>query len=208
MTEDIEHTKTHGEASAESGADLKSSSESDAEVFDMKWYVVQAYSGFETKVKQLLEDRMRINGISKLFGEIIVPQETISELVKGERKEVKKKFFPGYVLVQMHLNEHSWHLVKETPKVSGFLGDSLAPEPLSEAEVQRIIAQVAQGVAAVAGKGQFEPGDAVMVKDGPFAEFRGTVEEVRPEKGKIRVLISIFGRNTPVELEFVQVEKC
>ena len=175
----------------------------------MKWYVIHAYSGFDAKVKQLLEDRSRVNGLEHLFGDIIIPQETVTELVKGERKEVKKKFFPGYVIIQMLLNEHSWHLVKETPKVSGFVGgDTEFPEPLSDSEVQRILTQVQHGSAVVSGKGQFESGDAVMVKDGPFIDFRGTVEEVRPEKGKIRVLISIFGRNTPIELDFVQVEKC
>ena len=207
MTEKTEDTSVTDNTTVKDGI-VNDTHESGEPVAEFKWYVVQAYSGFETKVKQLLEDRIRINGLNSLFGEIIVPQETVSELVKGERKEVKKKFFPGYVLVQMALNEHSWHLVKETPKVSGFVGDSISPEPLTEAEVQRIVAQVAQGIATVARKGSFEPGDTVMVKDGPFAEFRGTVEEVRPEKGKIRVLISIFGRNTPVELEFVQVEKC
>jgi transcriptional antiterminator NusG len=175
---------------------------------DMKWYVIHAYSGFEGKVKQLLEDRMRINGIENLFGDIIIPQETVTELVKGERKEVKKKFFPGYVIVQMLLNEHSWHLVKETPKVSGFVGgDTEFPEPLSDAEVQRIIAQVEHGSAGVSGKGQFEAGDLVTVKDGAFVGFRGTVDEVRPEKGKIRILISIFGREQKVDFDIIQVEK-
>jgi len=175
---------------------------------DMKWYVIHAYSGFEGKVKQLLEDRMRINGLEHLFGEIIIPQETVTELVKGERKEVKKKFFPGYVIVQMVLNEHSWHLVKETPKVSGFVGgDTEFPEPLSDAEVQRILSQVEHGSAAVSGKGQFEVGDMVTVKDGAFVGFKGTVDEVRPEKGKIKILISIFGREQKVDFDIIQVEK-
>jgi transcriptional antiterminator NusG len=177
----------------------------------MQWYVIQAYSGFEAKVKQLLEDRARRNGLEHLFGQIVIPQETITELVKGEKKEIKKKFFPGYVIVQMALNEDSWHLVKETPKVSGFVGGELElPEPLSEAEVKRILSQVEHGSVGVVGKGksQFEQGDMVVVKDGPFLDFKGTVEEVRPEKSKVRVLISIFGRNTPIELDFVQVEKC
>ncbi len=175
---------------------------------DMKWYVIHAYSGFEGKVKQLLEDRMRINGLEHLFGDIIIPQETVTELVKGERKEVKKKFFPGYVIVQMLLNEHSWHLVKETPKVSGFVGgDTEFPEPLSDAEVQRILSQVEHGSAAVSGKGQFEAGDLVTVKDGAFVGFKGTVDEVRPEKGKIRILISIFGREQKVDFDIIQVEK-
>jgi transcriptional antiterminator NusG len=171
---------------------------------NLKWYVIHAYSGFELKVKQMLEERIRNSQIADMFGEVVVPQESVSEVVSGERKEVKKKFFPGYILVQMVLNEDSWHLVKETPKVASLLSDA----PLAEAEVERILNQVQSGVAATLNKGQFEQGDTVVVVDGPFLDFKGTVEEVRPEKGKIRVLISIFGRNTPVELNFVQVEKC
>lgn len=175
---------------------------------NLKWYVIHAYSGYELKVKQMLEDRIRHSEWAHLFGEVVVPQETVVESVKGERKETKKKFYPGYVLVQMELNEDTWHLVKETPKVSNLLGDSVSPEPLDEAEVQTIFNLAEEGVGQALGKGQFEQGDNVVVVDGPFADFKGTVEEVRPEKGKIRVLISIFGRNTPVELNFVQVEKC
>lgn len=175
---------------------------------DMKWYVVQVYSGFEMKVKQGLEERVRMNNLEDYFGEIRVPQETVVELVKGQKKTSNRKFFPGYILVQMLLNEDTWHFVKDTPKVSSFLGDATTPVPLSEDEVQRIITQVEEGSAAPRSRKSFEQGETVKVIDGPFAEFNGTIEEVRPDKGKVKVLISIFGRATPVELDFIQVEKC
>lgn len=175
---------------------------------NFKWYVVQSYAGFESKVKQALEERIRLNNLTNLFGEIHVPQETVVELVKGQKKTSTRKFFPGYVLVQMVLNEETWHLVKDTPKVSGFLGDATHPQPLAEEEVQRIFAQVEEGAASPRSKMTFEQGESVKVIDGPFAEFTGSIEEVRPERGKVKVLISIFGRATPVELDFMQVEKC
>jgi transcriptional antiterminator NusG len=174
---------------------------------NMNWYVVQAYAGFEMKAKQALEERIRLNNLTHLFGEVHVPQETVVELVKGQKKTSTRKFFPGYILVQMVMNEETWHLVKETPKVSGFVGDATSPEPMSEEEIKRIFSQVEEGAASPRSKMNFEQGDAVKVIDGPFAEFNGTIEEVRPEKGKVKVLISIFGRATPVELDFMQVEK-
>jgi transcriptional antiterminator NusG len=173
----------------------------------MNWYVVQAYAGFEMKAKQALEERIRLNNLTALFGEVHVPQETVVELVKGQKKTSTRKFFPGYILVQMVMNEETWHLVKETPKVSGFVGDATSPQPMGEDEVKRIFSQVEEGAASPRSKMNFEQGDAVKVIDGPFAEFNGTIEEVRPEKGKVKVLISIFGRATPVELDFMQVEK-
>jgi transcriptional antiterminator NusG len=174
----------------------------------LQWYVVQAYAGFEMKAKQALEERIRLNNLQHLFGEVHVPQETVVELVKGQKKTSTRKFFPGYILVQMFLNEETWHLVKETPKISGFVGDATTPQPITEDEVSRIFSQVEEGAASPRSKMNFEQGDAVKVVDGPFAEFNGTIEEVRPEKGKVKVLISIFGRATPVELDFMQVEKC
>jgi transcriptional antiterminator NusG len=174
----------------------------------MHWYVVQAYAGFESKAKQSLEERIRLNNLQALFGEVHVPQETVVELVKGQKKTSTRKFFPGYILVQMVMNEESWHLVKETPKINGFVGDATNPVPMSEEEVARVFTQVEEGAASPRAKMNFEQGDAVKVIDGPFAEFNGTIEEVRPEKGKVKVLISIFGRATPVELDFMQVEKC
>lgn len=175
---------------------------------DCKWYVVNAYSGFETKVKHAIEERVRSQGLEAYFGDVYVPQETVVELVKGQKKTSNRKFFPGYILVEMVLNEDTWHLVKDTPKVSGFVGDKTDPLPLSDDEVSRILSQVEEGAASPATRVKFEQGEKVKVIDGPFSDFNGTVEEVKPEKGKLKVLISIFGRATPVELDFIQVEKC
>ncbi|MBN8548450.1 MAG: transcription termination/antitermination protein NusG [Deltaproteobacteria bacterium] len=174
---------------------------------DLKWYVVHAHSGFEVKAKQALEERIRTYKLGHLFGDIRVPQETVVELVRGQKKTSNRKFFPGYVLVQMVLNQDTWHLVKETPKVSGFIGDPSNPSPLSEEEVSRITTQVEEGTSSPRSKANFEQGETVKVIDGPFTDFNGTIEEVKPEKGKVKVLISIFGRATPVELDFIQVEK-
>ncbi|RIL09822.1 MAG: transcription termination/antitermination protein NusG [Proteobacteria bacterium] len=174
---------------------------------ELRWYVVHAYSGFEHKAKQALEERVRIMNMGADFGEIHVPQETVVELVRGEKKTSSRKFFPGYILVQMKMNENTWHLVKETPKITGFVGDPSDPQPLSEEEVARIVSQVEEGAAAPKAKMSFEQGETVKVIDGPFTDFNGTVEEVKPEKGKVKVLISIFGRATPVELDFIQLEK-
>jgi transcriptional antiterminator NusG len=173
----------------------------------LKWYVVNAFSGFEMKAKKTLEERIRTHGMESLFGSVEVPQETVVELVKGQKKTSNRKFFPGYMLVQMELNQDTWHLVKETPKISGFIGDATDPSPITTDEVKRILDQVEEGSSAPRSKISFIQGEAVKVVDGPFAEFNGTIEEVKPEKGKVKVLISIFGRATPVELDFVQVEK-
>jgi transcriptional antiterminator NusG len=185
---------------------------------DLKWYVVHAHSGFEMKAKQALEERIRTHKLGHLFGDIRVPQEmmaidglggeTVVELVRGQKKTSNRKFFPGYVLVQMVLNQDTWHLVKETPKISGFIGDPANPAPLSNEEVSRITEQVEEGTTSPRSKANFEQGETVKVIDGPFTDFNGTIEEVKPEKGKVKVLISIFGRATPVELDFIQVEKC
>lgn len=175
---------------------------------DLRWYVVHAYSGFEFKAKQALEERIRSQNFGDFFGDIHVPQETVVELVRGQKKISNRKFFPGYMLVQMVLNQDTWHLVKETPKITGFLGDASDPQPLSDDEVKRIMNQVEEGAASPRSKMSFEQGETVKVIDGPFADFNGTIEEVKPEKGKVKVLISIFGRATPVELDFIQVEKC
>ena len=175
---------------------------------ELRWYVVHAYSGFEGKAKQALEERVRTNNLEDQFGEVHVPQEAVVELSRsGQKKVSNRKFFPGYILVQMKMNENTWHLVKETPKITGFVGNASDPQPLSEDEVKRILSQVEEGAASPKSRMNFEQGEVVKVKDGPFTDFTGTVEEVKPEKGKVRVLISIFGRATPVELDFVQVEK-
>ena len=174
----------------------------------LEWFVVHAYSGFEAKAKQTLEERIRQCSFPEKFGDIHVPQETVVELVKGQKRTSNRKFFPSYILVQLELNEDTWHLVKETPKITGFVGDAKDPSPLSPEEVQRIMSQVEEGSASPKSKMSFEQGETVKVIDGPFAEFNGTVEEVKPDKQKVKVLISIFGRATPVELDFMQVEKC
>ena len=174
---------------------------------NMHWYVVNAYSGFEFKAKQALEERIRTYNMSDLFGDIHVPQETVVELVKGQKKTSSRKFFPGYMLVQMVLNQDTWHLVKETSKISGFVGDATDPSPISDEEVNRIVHQVEEGASSPRAKMSFEQGETVKIIDGPFTDFNGTIEDVKPDKGKVKVLISIFGRATPVELDFVQVEK-
>lgn len=193
------------------GAPSEESDSSDEELASSQktfhWYVVQTYVGFEHKVKRALEERIRANSMEEFFGEVRVPEETVVELVRGQKKTSTRKFFPGYVLVQMEMNRDTWHLIKETPKVSGFIGDETDPQPLSPEEVERIVQQVEEGVAAPKAKMSFSEGETVKVVDGPFTDFSGTVEEVKPEKGKVKVLISIFGRATPVELDFIQVEK-
>ena len=171
------------------------------------WYVVHTYSGFENRAKQNLEERIKNLGQEKFFSSILVPTETVVELVKGKRKTSQRKIFPGYLLVQMELNEETWHIVKDTPKITGFAGDSMKPAPLSEKEVEEILSQIKEGVSKARPKVSFNIGDDVRVIDGPFVNFIGTIEEVKPEKRKLKVLVSIFGRSTPVELDFIQVEK-
>ena len=171
------------------------------------WYVVHTYSGFENRAKQNLEERVKNLGKEKFFSSILVPTETVVELVKGKRKTSQRKIFPGYLLVQMELNEETWHIVKDTPKITGFAGDSTKPTPLSEKEVEEILSQMKDGVSKAKPKVSFNTGDSVRVIDGPFVNFIGTIEEVKPEKRKLKVLVSIFGRSTPVELDFLQVEK-
>ena len=174
----------------------------------IKWYVVDTYSGFENKAKKSLEERIRLENLNESFGEIMVPMEQVVEMVKGEKRTSKRKFLPGYILVQMELNDRSKSLVKNTPKVTGFLGgDPLNPTPVPDREVARITSQIQEGTQAPKPKVQFAEGDNVRVIDGPFSNFSGTVEEVQADKGKVRVQISIFGRATPVTLDFMQVEK-
>lgn len=174
---------------------------------NMNWYVVNAYSGFEARAKRSLEERIRTFGLERYFGEVRVPEETVVELVRGQKKTSNRKFFPGYMLVEMEMNQDTWHLVKETPKISGFIGDATDPLPLSPEEVARIVEQEEEGASSPRSRMTFTEGETIKVVDGPFTDFTGTVEEVKPEKGKVKVLISIFGRATPVELDFVQVER-
>jgi len=175
-----------------------------------QWYVVHTYSGYERKAKAALEERIRTLGKQEFFADILVPEEQVVELVKGRKRTSARKFFPGYILVSMEMNDETWHVVKSTPKVTGFVGGSNDPRtipPVSEAEVFEIHQQVQEGALRPKPKVLFETGESVKVVDGPFQDFTGVVEEVKPEKGKLRVLISIFGRATPVELDLVQVEK-
>jgi len=173
----------------------------------LKWYIVHVYSGFENKVKFALEERIVSSNQSEKFDQVIVPTEQIVELVKGKRKTSLRKFYPGYLLVRMELDDETWHTVNDTAKVTGFLGGREKPVPLSEQEADKILSRMEAGKLKPKPKYYFEYGDEVRVIDGPFNNFNGTVEDVNPEKGKIKVLVSIFGRSTPVELEFVQVSK-
>ena len=174
----------------------------------MNWYVVHTYSQFEKNVSRALAERIQREGMQDLFGQILVPVEEVVELKGGQKSISERKFFPGYVLVEMEMTDDSWHLVKNTPKVTGFLGGSaMRPTPISEKEVQTIMDQMQAGVEKPKPKVLFEVGEVVRVKDGPFTDFTGMVEEVNYDKNKIRVAVTIFGRATPVELEFGQVEK-
>lgn len=173
----------------------------------LKWYIVHVYSGFENKVKVALEERISSSTQPEKFGEVIVPTEEIVELVKGKRKTSSRKFYPGYILVRMTLDDETWHLVTNTAKVTGFLGGREKPTPISDDEAQKILNRMEAGKLKPQPKYFFETGDEIRVIDGPFKNFNGVVDEVNPDKGKIRVLVSIFGRSTPVELEFVQVTK-
>lgn len=173
----------------------------------MKWYVVHTYSGFENKAKKALEDRIRLEDLADQFGEIMIPMENVVEMVKGEKRTSKRKFFPGYILVQMDLNDRTKHLVKNTPKITGFVGDAMNPPAVPDHEVARITSQISEGTSSPKPKVQFAEGDTVRVIDGPFQNFNGTIEEVQADKGKVRVQISIFGRATPVTLDFMQIEK-
>ncbi len=173
----------------------------------LQWYVVHTYSGFEQKAKQALEERVRSFNKKDFFGEVLIPSENVVEMKKGVRKTTTRKFFPGYIMVQMDLNDETWHIVKGTPKITGFVGNSTNPPVIPEEEVRRITQQIDEGTLRPKPKVNFEKGESVRVMDGPFATFSGVVEEVNVEKGKLKVLVSIFGRATPIELDFVQVEK-
>lgn len=172
-----------------------------------KWYIVHVYSGYEAKVKMALEERIVTFGEQDKFGDVVVPTEQVVELVKGKRRESSRKFYPGYILVQMELTDETWHVVNDTPKVTGFLGSGTKPTPIPDREVEKILERMQAGKLKPKPKFYFEMGDEIRVIDGPFANFNGVVEDVNPEKGKIKVLVSIFGRPTPVELDFVQVTK-
>jgi len=174
----------------------------------MRWYVVQAYSGFEHQVKRSLQERIIREGLEVKFGQILVPTEEVVEMRDGQKRKSERKFFPGYVLVQMEMDDDTWHLVKSVPKVLGFIGGtSDKPAPITQAEAQGIMQRIQEGANRPKPKVLYEPGEVVRVIDGPFNDFNGVVEEVNYEKSRLRVAVLIFGRSTPVELEFSQVEK-
>ncbi|MEE8152381.1 MAG: transcription termination/antitermination protein NusG [candidate division NC10 bacterium] len=174
---------------------------------EQRWYVVHTYSGFESKVKSSIEQRAVALGLGEQISEILIPTEEVVELIKGKKRIASRKFFPGYLLIRMEMSDDLWYLVRSTPKVTGFVGPGIRPTPIPEEEVAQIRQQVEEGAEKPRHKVQFVRGEAVRVVDGPFTNFTGLVEEVRAEKGRLKVMVSIFGRPTPVDLEFLQVER-
>ncbi len=177
-----------------------------------KWYVLHTYSGYEKKVKEMLEERIAAFNMQHLFGEVLIPTEEVEEIFKdkkGERKTKKtsRNFFPGYVLIQMEMDNDAWHLVRNTPRVTGFIGGKTKPIPIPDDGVDELIAKVKEGKLRTKMKMNFEKGDEVVIVDGPFANFNGIVEEAKPEKARLKVFVSIFGRQTPIEIEYSQVKK-
>ena len=174
----------------------------------MRWYVVHAYSGYEKKVALALQDRVKLHRLDDRFGEIMVPTEEVVEMRDGQKRTSERMFFPGYVLVQMELDDQTWHLVKETPRVLGFIGGTKNnPKPISETEANKILQQQEEGIQPSSQITAFEPGEMIRVIDGPFNDFSGVVEEIDQEKSKVKVAVMIFGRSTPVELDFTQIER-
>ena len=171
------------------------------------WYVVHTYSGFEGRVKASIQERVTSLGLADKIAQVLVPTENVVELREGRKKVVAKKFFPGYVLVEMELTDETWQLIKNTPKVTGFVGGGDKPAPLSSEEVETLLKQLDAGTAAPREKAQFQKGDSVRIIDGPFLGFNGVVDDVNPDQEKVKVLVSIFGRATPVELSFLQTER-
>ena len=174
----------------------------------MRWYVVHAYSGFEKRVMEALKERVKLHEMQDSFGEILVPTEEVVEVRDGKKRKSERKFYPGYVLVQMEMNDNTWHLVKQTPRVMGFIGGTAdKPAPITEREADAILQRVRDGADKPAHKTIYEPGEVVRVTEGPFADFNGVVEGVDYDKSRLQIAVTIFGRATPVELEFTQVEK-
>jgi transcriptional antiterminator NusG len=172
-----------------------------------RWYAVHTYSGYEDKVKSTLEERIKSLGKEELFSEILVPSERVLELIRGEKKTSSRRFFPGYILVKMDLNNETWNIVKDTPKVTSFIGGQNRAVAIPDEEIEKIVGRIREGERKPKPKFSFEKGDSIRVVDGPFSNFNGIVDEVKPDKGKLKVLVSIFGRPTPVELDFIQVTK-
>ncbi len=174
---------------------------------NMKWYVVHTFSGYENRAQKALQERIKQREMSEFFGDVLVPVEIVEEVRGGTRRTSKRKFFPGYMLVNVELNEQTWHLVKNTPKVTGFVGGATNPPSISNKEVARLLGQIEEGITKPTPKFEYAEGEQVRVIEGPFMNFNGTIEEVRHDKQKLRVTVSIFGRATPVELDYMQVEK-
>jgi transcriptional antiterminator NusG len=170
-----------------------------------KWYILHTYSGFEEKAKTAMQERIKNADQEEFFGEILVPTEQVVEMFKGAKRTSSRKFFPGYILLNVELNDETWHTVRDTPKITGFVGNDLSPEPLPDEDAEKIINRIKEGTEKPRPKVMFEEGDNVRVVDGPFSNFQGIVDHVNPDKGRVRVLVSIFGRETPIELEFFQV---
>lgn len=204
----VEQKQLEEDAQKETGPKLKvSNRRKPSKIDDMNWYVVHTYSGYEHKAKLALEERIVAKGYEEDFGEVIVPEENVVELVKGQKRTTKRRFFPGYILVQMRLTNETWHIVKNTSRITGFVGNQVNPVPVPEYEVEKMTNRIAEGEAKPRPKVSFREGEKVRVVDGPFSNFNGVVEDVNMDKGKVKVLVSIFGRATPVELDFIQVEK-
>ncbi|MEK6691210.1 MAG: transcription termination/antitermination protein NusG [Nitrospirota bacterium] len=173
---------------------------------EKNWYVVHTYSGFEKKVKDAIEERVKSLGLQDRISKILIPTEEVIEIRGGEKKVSTKKFYPGYILIEMEMDDETWHLVKSTPKVTGFVGGGTSPVPLTTEELETIVKQIEVGATLPKVKIQFRRGENVRIIDGPFTNFTGIIDDINPEHGKLRVLVSIFGRETPVELDFLQVE--
>ena len=193
----------------EASQDRPLNDKADANKTSKRWYVIQAYSGYEKRVKMQIEERIKLAGLEDLFGQILVPTEEVVEIKAGQKRKSERKFFPGYVLVQMKMNEDAWQLVRRVPRVSGFVGGTTErPMPITTKEAERILGSLKTGEAdAPRPRTTFQVGQVVRVLDGPFADFTGVAEEINYEKSRLQVAVSIFGRSTPVELEFSQVEK-
>jgi len=172
-----------------------------------QWFVIHTYSGFENKVKQSIEQRVAALALGEVVSQVMIPTETVVELKKGKRREASQKFFPGYVLIRMEMSDDLWYLIKNTPKVTGFVGPGVRPTPIPEEQVRAILQQVETGAERPKHRILFSRGESVRVIDGPFSNFTGVVDEVKPEKGRLKVMVSIFGRPTPVDVEFLQVER-
>ena len=174
---------------------------------DMQWYIIHTYSGFESRVKESLRQRAEAMGMGEAIGEILIPTEEVVEMRDGKKIVSSKKFFPGYILVHMRMSDDAWHMVKNTPKVTGFVGTGVKPTPLHQEEVDRIINQVTTSAEKPKPKFVYKEGESVRIVDGPFSNFTGTVEEVNHDRNTLKIMVTIFGRSTPVELDFLQVEK-